>query len=133
KPKSSVLSSNGRWIIGFALVAGAYWMLFKVFVHEIPPDGITRTHMSMIERRISNHYEALGKLPESLTDLLPGKGHDTIADGWGNEIGYRVSAGRVVLESFGRDRKPGGEGQDEDMYLVFDPSEGSWGTFSASP
>ena len=129
------LSKKNLWgIAGIILVAGGFWVLLDLFVCKVPPDVMTRSSMRGTQFRIVRYYSSTHKLPPTLADLPDDPGYNnTTTDAWGREIGYRQSANRVILESMGRDGKPGGNGVDQDIYLVFDPSELEWVPFSASP
>ena len=98
-------------------------LILAVFVEYVPKSAKTLSHMRCVQDRILAYYSKYGTLPNSLADIPQSSAFDnTITDGWGQQIGYRTSGNNVILESFGRDCTLGGTGQDEDIFLVFDPS-----------
>jgi hypothetical protein len=109
---------------GLNLTIACACLTMSSCAEKIPPDAMTRTRMRVTQRRIIDYFSANGKLPSKLSDLPPTRGdHDTsMIDAWGRRIGYRAEPNQVILESMGRDGKPGGNGMDQDIFLVFDPS-----------
>jgi hypothetical protein len=87
----------------------------------IPPTSRTIGRFDDIAIRTLNHAKKNGRLPSAISDLPERADLDnSIKDGWGREIMYEVLVdGTVRLSSFGRDGKPGGEGRDRDIVVVF--------------
>jgi len=60
----------------------------------------------------------------ALSDLPKLENRDnSIFDGWGREIGYKVEGTKVTLSSLGADGKPGGSGENKDIFYIFDVSK----------
>ena len=112
-----------KWIILIAVCAFCL-LAFALSVCRIPPDAMTRTNMTGINERFLKYYSKIGKVPSRLEELPLREGYDnSLMDGWGRPIGYRVEGDRVILESLGRDGLPGGGGQDRDIRMVFKASD----------
>jgi hypothetical protein len=101
------------------------WIAITFVAHEVPDDALTRNRMRVTQRRILAYYSSQGKPPSSLADLPAGEKNvdNNTKDAWGRAIDYEEVDGSVVLESLGRDGKPGGAGQDQDIILVFNPAD----------
>lgn len=80
--------------------------------------------------RILEFAKVHNRLPASLLELPARKGYDNeTTDGWGCDILYEVKPdGMVSLTSYGRDRRPGGGGEDADCVGTFNPrgQDGTW-------
>jgi len=124
RERVGVISKKVFVIIGGLLVVAVVWIAIIFVVHEVPADALTRTRMRVTQRRILAYYASYSKTPSSLADLPAGdKSVDNnTADAWGRAIDYQVVGDSVALESLGRDGKPGGVGQDQDIVLVFSPA-----------
>lgn len=112
-------------IVGIVVVFGVLGLL----VHGIPPTSLTVTRMEMIKRRILQHASAHGSLPADLVDLPIMERHDnSVEDGWRNPITLQVESNTISLVSFGKDGKPGGQGQAADIICRFPAKQpdGSW-------
>jgi hypothetical protein len=99
-------------------------------VDRIPPKSLTVTRMWITKKRIMQYARATGRIPQDLSQLPSENNSDTeIKDAWGYPIIYRVlSDHQIVLESYGRDHKPGGKGDDRDIYGEFSARDqnGNW-------
>lgn len=97
---------------------------------RVPPTGLTRTTMFVIEQRIFIYIHEHGQIPQNLGQLPNLDGfYNSIRDGWGNPILYFVDTnGVITLKSFGADGQPGGIGQSEDIIQSFPTkdSNGNW-------
>jgi hypothetical protein len=101
-----------------------------LFVDTIPPHSMTHGSMHMCKRRVLRYAQEHGVLPSSLSDTKPIEGyHSSIKDGWGVVLEYSVGTNDVVtFRSLGKDRVPGGAGDNIDMIGIFPAktSDGSW-------
>ena len=89
-------------------------------VDWIPPRALTHTHMHVMKRRILRYAASHDALPTSLEQLPYFDGFDnSVTDGWRRPILWKVEGDQVTLTSYGRDRTPGGFGEDADMVGVF--------------
>ena len=97
------------------------FFLVNLFVCKVPPDAITRTNMTRLEVRISNYYSENATLPNTLDDLPPDSPMygESLKDGWGYTIQYKVNDGIVTLLSLGKDSSPGGKGMNKDISTSF--------------
>jgi hypothetical protein len=87
---------------------------------RIPSEDMTKTRQMILEVRIRDYYEQKGVMPSALQDLTRIEGKDnSIIDGWGKEMLYLTNRKFVLLRSYGRDGKIGGEGKDADMEIKF--------------
>ena len=116
------------WIALIATVALV--AIAMLFVDVIPPHSITNNTMQICKRRILRYAKTHNRLPDSLSQTaeIPGF-HNTIKDGWGNVIIYRIDQnGDVTLTSLGKDNKVGGSNDDADMSGIFPAKkiDGSW-------
>jgi len=116
-------------IIGAVAVAGlvGYVVLFGNFV---PPISQTGLAMNSCKERIQQYALEHDKLPAKLSDTkeIAGTFNSNI-DGWGNDIIYSADAnGVVTLTSYGKDKKPGGTGDNTDITGIFKSREinGEW-------
>jgi hypothetical protein len=101
-----------------------------LFVDVMPPKSRTAGAMTLCKRRILRYARAQGRLPLSLDVTSPIDGHDTsVKDAWGVVIEYEVGTdGTVTLRSLGKDRRPGGTGDNQDLVGTFPSRQanGSW-------
>jgi hypothetical protein len=107
----------------------AYAVLFVMSVNTVPPQAETYGNMHMMKRRILRYATTHDSLPTSLDQLPEFEGKiNSVTDGWGRPIEWRVEGEQVVLTSFGRDGRPGGSGKDADMIGVFrvKTADGRW-------
>ena len=119
-------------LIAAAVVA---YVVMRGLITRVPPDTLTKMTMEAIQERLQAYYLSTGQLPHTLSDLPPGNPARLSAtvDAWGRSIGYKQKGKLVVLYSLRRDGKAGGNGADQDVFLVFDPSEaGVAGRFLSS-
>lgn len=125
RKRSGILSKRAIVLGCGLLVAVIIWITFVVLVEEVPDDAVTRGRMRVTQRRILAYYSSQGKPPSSLADLPAGEKNvdNNTTDAWGRAIDYEEVDDSVVLESLGRDGKPGGAGQDQDIILVFNPAD----------
>jgi len=79
-------------------------LIFWAFSSTASPHDVTLTRLISIEYRIRSYILEHGKPPTSLTEIVHRLGYnDSLKDGWGNEILYVFSEGRLTLTSFGPD------------------------------
>jgi len=109
------------WAILVVVALTLVLSILCFFPRNVPDEALTRTRMRIVQRRILDYYSTHGKLPSTLSSLRPESGHvdGEVADAWGAGIGYRVVGTQVILESLGRDGKPGGVGENQDIGLLF--------------
>ncbi|MCD4737474.1 MAG: type II secretion system protein GspG [Bacteroidales bacterium] len=95
--------------------------LVLLFVDKISPYDLTITRINGVTFRIKNYVTDNGHLPDNLYILPKRERYDnSIKDGWDKEIIYNVTKnGVVTLKSFGKDKKPGGEGDNSDIIMSF--------------
>jgi len=105
------------------LIATCIALVLAIFFSRIPPDDLTRSNIIAIAIRIRMYVKIHKQLPDDLSSLPKREGHsNSIKDGWGNEIKYNVVSDEIViLTSFGKDRKAGGEGSNADITGSFNP------------
>ena len=88
------------------------------------PIEILTTHyaMEMLKHRVMKHVRSGGRVPISLEQLPSQPGcMDSNVDGWGRKMELRFENRRAtVIISYGRDGKPGGTDDDEDIVGDFD-------------
>ena len=112
---------NIRYILLFiVLPVLAIILFFAPFIAIVPNTSATKGTLIVLSRRIRRYVKLNDEIPHDLSNLpiLRGFGND-IEDAWGNEIEYDINGKDVVLTSFGRDGKAGGEGEDEDIIEKF--------------
>jgi hypothetical protein len=117
--KTSILSWKNLLrvvVYGFALVMINYSI-------TLPDHLISQTSMRRLQVRICNYAERVGHPPVWLDKLPPDAPNygQSLLDAWGQPFGYRVENEMVTLRGLGADGVSGGTGEDEDMYLCFDP------------
>jgi len=119
----TVWKRSAALILPFVVV-GILWLLMKLFVCEIPPDALTKTTMGRIHVRINGYFYETASLPLKLEELRPDdpRYNQSIKDGWGVPIRYSVDGTTVTLLSLGKDNSIGGEGENKDISLSFDPN-----------
>lgn len=124
-----LLKTAGRAVAGLGVAAavtvvgllGSYWAYGDRFAFR-KAEYYTRSELDVLEGWIRDHREAVGRPPTRLVDLEKvAKSFEVDADGrpldeWRRPYQYAVEGGRIVLYSFGRDGRPGGEGSDADVY-----------------
>jgi hypothetical protein len=110
---------------GITVSAAAYlcaWSSYRNNHHRIGYH-LNRMDLEALRGGIEAHKETTGEWPARLTDLKVVKeervrvdetGHPV--DWWGRPFQYRLDAGGYVISTYGRDGKPGGFGQDADLY-----------------
>jgi Type II secretion system (T2SS), protein G len=119
-------------VTGFTVFVFCAWIIIRMlddFI-RVPPPGLARTTMLVIENRIFIYIHEHGQIPQNLGQLSNLDGYyNSIRDGWGNPILYFVDTnGVITLKSFGADRQPGGIDQSEDIIQSFPTrdSNGNW-------
>jgi len=92
----------------------------RSLVDVIPPKSQTIGAQVETAVRIGMYLEKDGKLPDSLASL-PIREHyaNRTSDGWGRPLIYQVDGDSFTLTSYGRDGKPGGEGDDADELVKY--------------
>jgi hypothetical protein len=113
----------------------AFWLLVTVTVmlvltvlacvETVPPGDLTRTRMTVIEKRIRDYAAAHHRLPDNLSQLPKPAGNrdDSIVDGWGHPIQYIKVGNKVTLLSLGKDGSAGGSDQDAGIKVTFTISD----------
>jgi len=78
---------------------------------------MTRTAILETFFRINLYAHQYGTVPPSLEILPKREGYaNRIADGWNQPLQYTIHEdGIITLTSLGRDREPGGDGDDADI------------------
>ena len=101
-----------------------------LFIDTVPPHSMTHLSMHTCKRRVLRYAQKHGKLPSELSETEEIEGfHASIKDGWGVVLDYSVDRNDVVtFRSLGKDRAPGGVGDNVDMIGIFPAreSDGSW-------
>jgi hypothetical protein len=83
------------------------------------PEGRTRLFIQQLFVRINFYTETNKEVPPSLA-ALPPAGMNMTNDAWGRPIQYRINTNSTItLLSFGRDGKPGGQGEDADIAQTY--------------
>lgn len=98
-------------------------------VSHISPRDLTLTNMQHTKRRIHRYATTNDSLPTTAGQLAPMAGYDNDSnDAWGRSIIWRVDGDTVTMTSYGRDGKPGGTDEDEDLIGVFraKTDDGRW-------
>ena len=114
------------WVFLIVLfIAFGIPLISLCLVGTIPDRTLTRSSMQSLRVHIVNYYNTNKQLPDTLDELdldSVDLGHIR-SDAWGRPIKYSYKDGLVVLSSQGEDGEPGGDGDDEDILLKFDPTE----------
>lgn len=85
--------------------------------------------MYVLKRRILIHAIENNELPLSLDDLKELEGfNNSTNDYWGNQVQYLLDGSTVTLRSNGKDKEPGGAGENLDIMGIFDAKNinGEW-------
>jgi hypothetical protein len=108
------------------IAATAYlcaWNAHRNTIHHRPGQHLTRVDLELLREDIERQKETTGSWPARLTDLAAVKEKRVRLDQagqpldwWGRPLQYRTEAGGYLLYSHGRDGKPGGVGEDADLY-----------------
>ncbi len=94
-------------------VGGGYLLLSGMCI--VPSHSLTHLSMMRILRASTDYAAEKGHFPAALGDLTGMDAEDRL-DAWGHRIDYELrDDGLLVLLSRGRDREPGGEGDDRDL------------------
>ncbi|MBE0534980.1 MAG: type II secretion system protein GspG [Phycisphaerae bacterium] len=116
---------NKRAAFGVVLLGSVWvgmWQLLRIVT--IPAALETKNQLVFWARETYWYYEREQRLPDSLAAIPKREGYCwSLEDGWGNRIAYSVEGERVSFKSLGRDRKPGGEGDDKDLEVSVCPAE----------
>ena len=101
-------------------IALAIVVMFSL-VGTIPPHSMTVGAMTETYARINLYLDKNGHLPPDLTGLPVRKTHiNRTTDGWGNQLLYSINQDQTVtLTSLGRDERPGGAGDDVDIFRQY--------------
>jgi hypothetical protein len=114
----------------FIVVVVVCAAIIFLFVDAVPPSSKTFGAMHMCKRRILRYAAKYNRLPKTLQETQPIEGFDSsIKDAWGVLLDYSAEPnGLVKLVSLGKDRKPGGTGNNRDMIGTFQSKQpdGSW-------
>ena len=115
----------GLILLVISLGFTAVWVLVNLYAKAdlgiLPPENITATRMDCIKQGIEKYAKVNGKTPNRLSDLPASDSHSiNINDAWGNEIVLAVQGEVVTLTSFGKDKKPGGVGENLDVIGIFE-------------
>tara|TARA_R110002072_G_scaffold260998_1_gene419590 strand:- start:1988 stop:2464 length:477 start_codon:yes stop_codon:yes gene_type:complete len=98
-------------------------------LHVIPPRSSTHTSIHMCRRRIVRFVKKHNHLPKNLRELEEIAGFsNSIQDGWGEPVVFKVEGDEIHLLSFGSDKQEGGTGEARDMIGVFSirKADGTW-------
>jgi hypothetical protein len=119
----------GVWWLAFAALLLVV-MLFAIAKHRLDVWLVRRGRAARVERDAREIYRAAseyrsqkGDWPRTLVDIINADTRDRDAGGcesyprdpWNSEYSLGVEHGELVITSFGRDRRPGGAGEDADM------------------
>ncbi len=107
------------------------------FVCVMPPHPRTILRFTDTGGRILDYARAHGELPSDLSALpeIAGKRNNT-RDGWGRPILFSSKPdGTVILTSYGKDGRPGGDDEKADLVYSFKArnDEGEWKDRADSP
>jgi hypothetical protein len=112
---------KGRGLYRFALHDSKITSLPTVW----EPAEILLTHRAMAsaKHRVTMWVRTGDRLSDALHELSSGKSEymESNIDGWGRRLHFRMDGERAIVTSYGRDGKPGGTGDDEDIVGEFDP------------
>ena len=120
-----------RWplILAFGILVCIMIAVF-VLISEAPSRTVTADRFGTVASRVLAYASANNKMPTRLSDLPQRQGHDNeIVDEWNHEISYTVqNDGTVILTSYGKDGRPGGNGEDGYIIGSFKPrdEDGKW-------
>ena len=87
----------------------------------ITPEEQTYTAIGETAYRIDMYMSIHLTVPRTLSELPKRDGYsNSTTDGWSNELVYAISSeGTLSLSSLGKDRKPGGAGDDADISATY--------------
>jgi type II secretion system (T2SS) protein G len=107
------------------------------YLDSLPPENHTSTAMYPLKKRILRFANTHDRPPHALSELPPLEGFtNRTTDVWGNEIKYIVDGTTITLLSYGKDQRPGGNGDARDVIGIFEAKnvDGKWadGTFDES-
>jgi len=106
------------------IIAG---LLIMVWLNiRIPADVDTRSRLFFWAVQIHDYVELNGKIPGKLSSIPKREGYDnSVKDGWGRALLYSHDEdGTITITSYGKDGKPGGKGDNEDMSVSYNPFDG---------
>ena len=130
--KHSQMTLRLSWRNWVLILAGVVaWMgVLLLFVDTIPPTALTKSHMTVLNRRFIEFTREHRRLPESLEAVpIPSGYANPNRDGWKEPILFSYDTnGVVTLRSFGSDKRPGGEGHAADIECSFPSKDtnGNW-------
>lgn len=87
----------------------------------IPPKNLTQTRLAITRNRLERYWNEHGAVPTLASQLPQIANRDcSMVDGWGNPFSWE-SNGRdeVRVLSRGKDRWPGGSGDNADLEMIF--------------
>lgn len=117
-------------ILGALIAAVALAVVALLFVDTLPPRSMTHGAIHMCKRRVLRYAREHGRLPSTLSETQPIKGYySSIKDAWGVVLEYSVDSNNVVtFRSLGKDKIPGGTGENADMTGIFHARapDGTW-------
>lgn len=120
KPRRPVLVVLVGTLLFAVVGVGCTLGVVSLLVSHISPRDLTVTNMYHTKRRILRYAAANDTLPTTAGQLTPMAGYvNDPNDAWGRPITWRADGDTVTLTSYGRDGKPGGTGEDEDLIGVF--------------
>jgi len=95
--------------------------LYRGLAGAVSRYPVTEARQLMVRtaRVLERYRSRRGRLPERLSDLVPGWLSETPIDPWGNPLAYRTTRkGRgYELTCLGADGMPGGTGEDADLHV----------------
>lgn len=110
-------------LVVFVMVVGYLFLMIwmKIDLGDLPPENFTSTTMYGLKRQILLYAEQNNRLPNTVDELPPIEGFDNrVTDVWGNKIIMQIDGTTVSLISYGKDKKPGGQGYDHDVIGIFE-------------
>ncbi len=125
--KMRLLLASVTAFLVFVITYLASWVAIgNATAMDYQPIVRTEGTMHFIHSALLEFEKANGEYPESLEELagleleygiFPSDDPYVLRDGWAHPLCYVKTNGEFVLNSFGRDGKPGGVGLDADIYL----------------
>jgi len=113
-------------LTGIIISGTAYYCAFLTYRNSYQARSEQHQTIQLLERvraHVDFHKENTGAWPKRLTDLeavkqhaLPLNDNGEPVDVWGRPLHYEVGEDGYRLFSYGRDGKPGGDGEDADLF-----------------
>ncbi|MFO0901342.1 MAG: type II secretion system protein GspG [Pirellulales bacterium] len=108
-------------LAGIAFLASCRSDPWASVVDVIPPESLTGGALTETYIRTQMYWNEHGRVPERMDQLPERENHtNALKDGWGYTLNWESNGvNEVRAWSLGRDGKPGGEGSDADVGIVF--------------